>query len=348
MGGGERSRGVKPTRLRPGAPFLLAALAGCGDPTVPPAPEPAADPSLAHARFDLAALGLPSWSEGVAINDSGQVAGVAMTADGGRRAFLWSAGSTTMLDTPAGGESWAFGLNLRGQVVGAASLSDGAFHAVLWDAGRITDLGHLGGGLSEATAISDRGHIVGYSLLPDGRFHAVLWEGGRAVDLTPDLSASAANSVNNHGHVVGLARFGLEVHAFLWQDGAVTDLGTLGGHFSEAFDINDRGQVVGRSDLDEIVEETGRPRRHPFLWSGSMQSLGTLGGANSYARSINELGQIVGGSTDRHGVSRPFVWDRGLMKDLGSADHPEAWAEGINGRGEIVGGTDRAVRWRRR
>ena len=60
---------------------------------------------------------------------------------------------------------------------------------------------------------------------------------------------STAEDINERGQVVGrstLAKRG-EFHAFLWEDGTMTDLGTLSGLSSQAYGINDRGQVVGFS-----------------------------------------------------------------------------------------------------
>ena len=50
----------------------------------------------------------------------------------------------------------------------------------------------------------------------------------------------------------------------------MTDLGVLGGAFSDAFDINDRGEIVGQS-------ETTSGAVHAFLFKdGVMHDLGTL------------------------------------------------------------------------
>src|SRR3954471_9270975 len=70
-----------------------------------------------------------------------------------------------------------------------------------------------------------------------------------------------------------------------------TDLGTLGGGFSTAADINDKDQIVGSSF-------TSPDQLHAFLWAGGkFTELGTLGGPTSRANGINKHGEVVGAST---------------------------------------------------
>lgn len=72
-------------------------------------------------------------------------------------------------------------------------------------------------------------------------------------------------------------------------------LGTLGGEYSIASDVNNCGQVVGRSNVKG--EGASWDKGHAFLWqNGKMKDLGTLGGKNSSASRINDLGQIAGNS----------------------------------------------------
>jgi probable HAF family extracellular repeat protein len=107
-------------------------------------------------------------------------------------------------------------------------------------------------------------------------------------------------AVNNQGQVVGMSDLtGDEAfHATLWQEGAITDLGTLAGDVSAfASGINDKGQVVGTS-----IDASGNIRA--FIWQdGVMTDLSTLFPAGFYlyptmANKINSRGQIAGMSTD--------------------------------------------------
>lgn len=71
------------------------------------------------------------------------------------------------------------------------------------------------------------------------------------------------------------------------------DLGTLpGGNLSQAYAINDAGEVVGYS-------QTPGGQLRAFVWTASagMQDIGTLpGGSNAVANGINNAGWVVGWS----------------------------------------------------
>jgi probable HAF family extracellular repeat protein len=139
----------------------------------------------------------------------------------------------------------------------------------------ITDLGSLGGSNSVPWGINDRGQVVGGSETPDidpnsgfPAVHAFLWNKGVMHDLGTlrgQYSQALLGGINSEGQVVGEAETSIvdpnnppffAVHAFLWEKGAMHDLGTLGGTHSYAMGIDSESRVVGAAQTDEP---------HPFF-----------------------------------------------------------------------------------
>jgi probable HAF family extracellular repeat protein len=168
----------------------------------------------------------------------------------------------------------------------------------------IRDLGTLGGA-SEAVALNERGQVVGWS--------------------------NVRRSLNPR-------------HAFLWEDGRMRDLGTLGRDLggdlpslSAAVAINDRGQIVGNSSVNQ-----NSPVSYAFVWQGGRMTALAPGGDDSTADAISERGQVVGWRGDDlgYGRGRAFTWHNGAIRALGVLPgRTYSWAHDLNERGEIVGET---------
>ena len=146
-----------------------------------------------------------------------------------------------------------------------------------------------------------------------------------------DGRSSVANAVSPVGHVVGTSWTSFNQpneHAFLWYNGVMTDLGTLGGCCSTAYSVNQAGTVVG-------ISETASGAQHGFIWKdGVMTDMTTLGRQVSEARDVNTLGQVTG-----LGSGGGFIYYRGVFTNLG-AIRPAAlnalgWVagDGLNGTG---------------
>jgi probable HAF family extracellular repeat protein len=238
-------------------------------------------------------------------------------------------------------------------------------HAFKAHGGVLTDLGTLSGGInSQANWISENGLIVGISengemdpTVPGfPEFRAVLWRNGEIVNLgtLPEGGyESVATAVNNRGQVVGFALntipdpfslvgFPTQVRAFLWHNGLMRDLGTLGGPDAIAGFINDRGQIAGPSYTQETNPSTGSPVAHPFLWhNGTMIDLGSLGGTDSEPTALNQNGQVAGFSTLKGDIkSHPFLWSNGHIHDLGTLGGNNGTTNWVSDRGEVVGKAD--------
>jgi probable HAF family extracellular repeat protein len=192
-------------------------------------------------------------------------------------------------------------LDSRGEVAGKSDTStpnNGSGNCPLicfdtkvfrWERGVLTPLDGLSTVIdnSDVASINSRGWIAGNSATGDidpitgGQIvHGVLWKENKPIDLGTlgGLEITAAY-VNDGGEVVGFSTIntipdpfsflGGSIHPFIWMNGVMRDLGTLGSG-TDALPgpscTNERShQVTGGSFIDTISNPTGVPTVHPFL-----------------------------------------------------------------------------------
>ena len=245
---------------------------------------------------DLGTVGGGDFSEGNAVNLSGQVAGGSATNNGSNAAFLWNGKKMIDLGQQVplnGSDSGANGINDSGQVVGRYG-TNSTQHAFLYSNGTMTGLpepGFTGPNGCVADAINNTGQIAGTCGDSIGQAHLVLWHNGAVTDLGTlgppgNWSFTQAVAINNNGQIAGTVFSSGTTEGFLYSNGTITSLGS----FLPAA-INDNGVMVGGPSID-----TG----------GTVQNLNTLIPAGSgqiqYATAISNTGQIVANGTGGSGA----------------------------------------------
>ena len=254
-------------------------------------------------------------SRGLGINNKGLIVGVA---------HAWGT---------AAGSYWE-----TGYLWGANAWGNGPLRSPLWT-NATTHTRNAGFCISldqqNATGINEAGNVVGTAIATGGSVYDAQRHGhyGFANRDCGVIGAknqlSTAHAINDSNVITGTAMLSpgsSTSQAYTWQNGAFTGWapGLSGGDFSEGYDINNNGLVVGRA-------RTSAGQERAFSWqspSGAFTNLGTLGGTWSVARSVNNAGHIVGISTDASGENRGFIYQAGIMYDLNSylSSPPSGWS----------------------
>jgi probable HAF family extracellular repeat protein len=324
---------------------LLGALAAVGLMGVMAAPAFA----VSYSITDLGNLGYPT-ARAAGINESGRVAGTSYLAERveynvgcspkhrpcfihPEHPFMWSEDKITDLGTLGGGLfAEATAINKSGEVAGFSNLKNGERHAFVFHNGKMTDLG-VTGRESKAFAINDSSVVAGSESIPgEGHTDAVLFSNGNVTDLglLPGEGGifTVPTGINNSGEVVGSGdnRESME-RAWVYRNGKMTDLGTLGGPQAAASAINSSGEIVG-------FAQTSADADHGFLVrGGKMTDLGN----DVFPNAISNNGVIVG----QGGCGNAFILSAGVCRNLqnlipAASGYELQTAIGINNKGQIV------------
>jgi uncharacterized membrane protein len=261
---------------------------------------------------DLAPLAGETFSQGTALNESGDVVG-----GSGGLAVLWEAGGAPqdLGLLPGDTDSIAWDINDDGWIVGVSS-GGGVYHSWARDpgTGTLIDMGTIGGAtVVQVAAISDAGVAVGRALV-GGEWAGFTWnadDGISELGLPPGEVSFEPDDINASGQVVGhvfefVAPEGFYRAYVRDPDGTWTELTSDGYTTAFGHAINDAGLVVG------FVDNEGSPSRTPAAWDLSsgdhtVYPLFVDAGFTSELMAVNDNGVALGVSREGDDFDRTFI-----------------------------------------
>jgi probable HAF family extracellular repeat protein len=270
----------------------------------------------------------------------------------------------TTFDFPGAVFTDGVDINRFGDIVGHYVDAAGIDHGYLLHKGNFTTIDFPGGEGGHTHGINSSGAIVGL-YYTGKRYHGFVLSGGAYTSIDfPGAQSTRANGINTAGDIVGSyydnnsdstgANTGSKGHGFLLRAGVLTAIDFPGADFTDAWRINDNGQILGRY-------KSGNGNFHIFLYTIATRSFSSIDfpnavetamGGFSQMGGLNNNGDIASGycnssncELDSVGSLHGFVLSRGGFTSLDVPGAAGTIAFGINDQGAIVGGyTDANLR----
>ena len=215
----------------------------------------------------------------------------------------------TPIDVPGAAWTVASSINDTAQIIG--TFWDGTrTHVFLNSGGSFTTIDIPGASNIGASGINNAGQIVGMFLDGTG-WHGFIYSAGSFTIIDVPLYQPSLSGINTAGQIVGSFGESIDVdHGFLRNvDGSITTVDVPGAISTDAYGINDLGQIVGWFDGQGFLDV-----------GGSFTTINVPGAFSDGAYGINNAGQIVGGYSDRtgnHGFVATPAQSSGLAQLLG-------------------------------
>lgn len=212
----------------------------------------------------------------------------------------------------------------------------------------LTDIGSWEGPMS----INASGQVTGTTVV--GTLQGFRWNPNSPNSALGTLSVLAlpkgatnshGNAINSKGEVAGRTfkavanRLSNEYATYWNANGSPAIIKPASGGFSNAFGINDPGQLVGQAIFSNNTYQA-------FLWTaGKLVNIGsTVSSGPSTASSINTYGTVLGSYTLSDGSSQPFLWTPnvsngpiGTVSVLNQIIVDTSTSHVLNDAGQIVG-----------
>ena len=322
---------------------------------------------------DLGVLPGGTFSSGLAINNQPVIVGLANDSNFELERPFWDANTGAIIGfadnfNPAS-TAIPEHINDGREMAGTEMYGDNVYQGIYWNSiGQAFVLPPMAGvdpfygsNHTKAHGINNLGQIVGTGKEgePDFLTHPVLWpdKDTEAIDLGflgqgEPFNSGIAYGINDLSHVVGNGTVGTLVLGFLWRDGQLTNLGTLGGQIvSEAYAVSNGGVIVGRANIFPVLwtYDVSNPSSTPTITQLPMPS----GFFSATPKAVNDAGDVAGYAGSPNIDAHAILWRDGLAIDLGvwPGGHYSV-ATGINELGQISGtGTvagdnlDHALMW---